>query len=79
MRLLRFRLRTLMISIAFLALILTVIMQAILLRRAAVREAQLRAEAEFQRARVEMAEYVRRAAEAQAQWHRQDSLAAPGP
>jgi hypothetical protein len=37
-----------MISIAFLALILTVIMQAILLQRAAVREEQLRAEAAFQ-------------------------------
>jgi hypothetical protein len=48
MRLLRFRLRTLMISITFLALILTVILQTILLQRAAVREEQLRAEAAFQ-------------------------------
>ena len=50
MRLLTLRLRTLMISIAFLALTLTVIMQAILLQRAAVREEQLRAEGRFQRA-----------------------------
>ena len=50
MRLLRFRLRTLMISITFLALILTVIMQTILLQRAAVREEQLRAEGAFQMA-----------------------------
>jgi hypothetical protein len=42
-----------MISIAFLALILTVIMQAFLLQRAAAREQQLRAEAEMQRALAE--------------------------
>jgi hypothetical protein len=44
MRLPRFRLRTLMIAVAFLALILTVIMQAILLRSGAAREQRLRAE-----------------------------------
>ncbi|MFO0889637.1 MAG: hypothetical protein U0790_10920 [Isosphaeraceae bacterium] len=60
MRLPRFRLRTLMISIAFLALILTVIMQAILLRQAAVREQQLRAEAEMQRMRFQMLQHVGR-------------------
>ena len=38
MRVPRIRLRTLMIGIAFLALILTVIMQSVLLQRAAVRE-----------------------------------------
>jgi hypothetical protein len=49
----RIRLRTLMIGIAFLALILTVIMQAVLLQRAAVREELYRAEAEMNRARAE--------------------------
>ncbi len=38
MRLHQFRLRTLMISIAFLALVVTVVLQTIVLRRAAVRE-----------------------------------------
>ena len=68
MRLPRFRLRTLMISIAFLALILTVIMQAILLRRGAAREQQLRAEIESQKLQAalqgmqaEAAEYRRKA------------------
>jgi len=46
----RFRLRALMICIAFLALILTVIVQAILLQRAAAREQLLRAEAQRHRA-----------------------------
>jgi hypothetical protein len=53
MRLPRFRIRTLMISIAFLALILTVITQSILLRRAEVRAEVLRAEAALQRAEAE--------------------------
>jgi hypothetical protein len=58
----RFRLRTLMIGIAFLALILTVIVQAVLLRRAAAREQQLRAEAEQQRASAEaISQWVRAA------------------
>jgi hypothetical protein len=55
MRLPRFRLRTLMISIAFLALVLTVIMQAFLLSSAVVREQRLRAEADLQRALAEEA------------------------
>jgi hypothetical protein len=62
MRLPRFRLRTMMICIAFLALVLTVIMQAILLQRAAVREQQLRAEAEWQRATAEVSYQRARAA-----------------
>ncbi|MFI5456448.1 MAG: hypothetical protein ACHRXM_13445 [Isosphaerales bacterium] len=53
MRLPRFRLRTLMITIAFVALILTVFMQTILLRRAAVRVEYFRAEAAQQRAEAE--------------------------
>ena len=55
MRLPRFRLRTVMISIAFLALILTVIMQGVLLQRTAVREEMLRAEADLRRAQAEAA------------------------
>jgi hypothetical protein len=39
-----------MIGIALMALVLTLIMQTVLLQRAAVREQQLRAEAEHQRA-----------------------------
>ena len=54
MRLPRFRLRTVMIGIAFLALILTVIVQGVLLQRAAIREQLLRAQAEMQRAEAEM-------------------------
>ena len=50
MRRIRFRLRTLMIIIAFLALSLTVIIQSVLLHRAAVREQQYRAELAQQRA-----------------------------
>jgi hypothetical protein len=46
----RFRLRTLMICIAFLALILALFTQAILLQRSAAREQQLRAEALWRRA-----------------------------
>jgi NhaP-type Na+/H+ or K+/H+ antiporter len=53
MRLPRFRLRSVMISIAFLALILTVFVQAILLQRAVVLEQQMRADAERQRAMAE--------------------------
>jgi ABC-type protease/lipase transport system fused ATPase/permease subunit len=44
MRRLRFRLLTLMIIIAFVALTLTVITQSVLLHRAAAREQQYRAE-----------------------------------
>jgi hypothetical protein len=43
MRLPQFRLRTLMFGIAILSLILTVIVQSVLLRNAAIREQQLRA------------------------------------
>ena len=50
MRRRRFRIRTLMISIAFLALWLTIIMQTFRLQREAVRQEWLRAEAEAQRA-----------------------------
>ncbi len=39
----RYRLRTLMIVVAFVALLLTVVMQAVLLRRAALREELSRA------------------------------------
>ena len=56
----RFRLRTLMITIAFIALLLAVFTQTVLLRRAQVREelyralaAESRAMAEQQRARAE--------------------------
>jgi NhaP-type Na+/H+ or K+/H+ antiporter len=54
MRVPRFRLRTVMITIAFLALILTVIMQGVFLQRAAVREQMLRAEAELARAQADL-------------------------
>jgi hypothetical protein len=47
----RIQLRTLMFGIAFLALILTVIVQATLLRRAAFTQQVLRNEANLQRAR----------------------------
>ncbi len=40
----QFHLRTLMISIAFLALILTVVLQSLKLREAAIRQEQLRVE-----------------------------------
>ena len=53
MRLPRFRLRTLMISIAFLALLMTVFMQYVQLQRAAAREERSRAEAERNRALAE--------------------------
>jgi hypothetical protein len=49
MRKLRFSLKTLMIVVAFAALLLTVIMQSVLLRRAAIVEEFHRAEAERQR------------------------------
>jgi hypothetical protein len=42
-----------MIGIAFMALVLSLIMQTVLLQRAAVREQQLRAEADLQRAQAE--------------------------
>jgi hypothetical protein len=75
----RVRLRTMMAAVAFLAMALALIVQSVRLHQALIREQQLRAEGEFQRARVEMIDYVRRMAEAQAQWHRQSSLAAPKP
>jgi hypothetical protein len=68
-----------MAAVAFLAMALALIVQSVRLQQAFIREQQLRAEAEFQRARVEMVEYVRRMAEAQAQRQRQGSLAAPEP
>ena len=46
----RFRLRTTMVGIAFVAVILTVIIQAALLRRAALTEHVLRTQVELQRA-----------------------------
>ena len=62
MRRIRYRLRTLMILVAFVALVVTVVMQAVLLRRAAMREelsravaAQNLAMAELARARAEQA------------------------
>jgi hypothetical protein len=54
MRKLRFRLRTVMITIAFVALILTIVMQSVYLQRALIREAIYRAMAEQQRAEAEM-------------------------
>lgn len=71
MRMPQFRIRTLMISIAFVALLLTVVGQAILLQRSMVREKLLRAEAEKLRANAEQARVL---AEAQAK-HAQDALA----
>jgi hypothetical protein len=52
-RVLRFRLRSLLVVIAFLGLLLTVIMQAVRLERAATREARLREELLRERARAE--------------------------
>ena len=75
----RVRLRTMMVAIALLALALTVIVQSIRLNRALVREQQFRAEAESRRAQAEKAVYDWRMAEAQAEWQRQGSLAAPKP
>jgi hypothetical protein len=49
MRKLRFRLKTVMIIVAFAALILTVVMQSVLLRRAAIREQLYRNQAERER------------------------------
>jgi hypothetical protein len=68
-----------MAAVAFLAMALAIIVQSVRLHQALVREQQLRAETEFQRARVEKVEYARRLAEAQAEWQRQGSLAAPKP
>jgi hypothetical protein len=61
MRLRQIRMRTVMLSIAFLALILAVFVQTIRLQRAVAREQLLRAEAEQQR---DMAEQQRDMAEA---------------
>jgi hypothetical protein len=55
MRMPQLRIRTLMISIAFLALMLTVVFQVILLQRATAREQLLRADAERHRADAEQA------------------------
>ena len=74
MRLLPLRLRTLMVGIAFLALILTVTIHAILLQKAAVREEQLRAEAAFQ-----MAEAALERAMASGEERRQAPPAEPEP
>ena len=63
MRIPQFRIRTLMIGIAFLALVMTVIFQAVLLQRSRLREELLRAAAERHRA---VAEQSRVLAEAQA-------------
>ena len=60
----RIQLRTQMIGIAFVALVLTVIMQTALLRRAAYTEHVLRTEATLQRAK-HMAEVQRILAEAE--------------
>jgi hypothetical protein len=68
-----------MTAVAFLAMALALIVQSARLHQALIREQHLRAEAEFQRARGEMVEDARRMAEAQAQWQRQGSLAAPEP
>jgi hypothetical protein len=53
MRLPRFRIRSLMIGVAFMALVLSLILQTVLLQRAAVREQRPRAEAELRRAQAE--------------------------
>ena len=75
----RVRLRSMMAAVAFLAMALAIIVQSVRLHQALVREQQLRAETEFQRARVEKVEYARRLAEAQAEWQRQGPLAGPKP
>jgi hypothetical protein len=75
----RVRLRTVVLAIAFVALALTVVRQSVRLNQALVREQQLRADAELQRAQAEKAEYARRLSAAQAEWQRQGSLGAPNP
>ena len=57
-------------AVAFLAMALAIIVQSVRLHQALIREQQLRAEAEFQRAQVQRVEYARRLVEAQAEWHR---------
>ena len=64
MRLPRFRVRTLMVTVAFVALVLTVIMQAIWLRRAAATQQMLRAEAQLRLAVIQ-AELVHARADAE--------------
>jgi len=64
MRQARFRLRTIMIWIAFLALVMTVIVQTVFLQRAAVREQMYRAEMMRERAMAELLEQRARAAAA---------------
>jgi hypothetical protein len=66
----RFRLRSAMLGIAFLALILTVFAQTILLRRAAVREELARATAEHERA---LAEAAARRAQTQVDFFRRQA------
>ena len=79
MRAPRVQLRTVMVAVAFLALTLAVIVQSVRLNQALIREQRLRNEVELQRERAQRAEYVRMLAEAQAEWQRQGSLAAPKP
>jgi hypothetical protein len=75
----RVRLRTVVVAIAFFALALTVVVQSFWLNQALDREQRLRAEAEFQRARADKAEYARRLSAAQAELQRQGLLGAPKP
>jgi hypothetical protein len=65
----QFRLRTVMIAIAILALVITVMMQGVFLQRGAVREQMLQAEAERARAVAEQARLLaeQELAEAQVQ------------
>jgi len=79
MRAPRVQLRTVMAAVAFLALTLAVIVQSVRLNQALIREQRLRNEVELQRERAQRAEYVRMLAEAQAEWQRQVSPAAPKP
>jgi hypothetical protein len=68
-----------MAAIALLALALTVIVQSVRLNQALVRQEQLRAEAEFERAQADKVEYARQMDAAQAEWQRLGSPAAPRP
>jgi hypothetical protein len=52
-RLFRFRLRTLLVVVAFVSLAVTVLVQGIQLKHAAARQAQLQAELHLERARAE--------------------------
>ena len=79
MRQFRVHLRTMMVAVVFFALALAVIVQSVRLQQALIREQRFRNEAEYQRAQAAKVEYVRRMAEAQAEWQRLGSLAAPKP